>query len=84
MHALQLQNVKRDTVKKVDIQELNKNKNKKMIDGENTHKQISDKTEPNMCPPNNQTVKMNENHNNIAPDVQPIAFDNTNNMGTEI
>lgn len=82
MHALQLQNVKRDTVKKVDIQELNKNK--KMIDGENTHKQISDKTEANTCTPNNQTVEMNENHHNITPDVQPIAFDNTNNMGTEI
>ena len=77
LHALQIQNVKRDVVKKVSIQELNKNEVILPVDKEdlsNNNQISSNIVEENIVIPNQST--------NIDDLPQPASSDN--NIGSEL
>ena len=78
LHALQIQNIKRDVVKKVSIQKLNKNELIPTVDKEDlTNNEISnDIVEQNIVP--NQIT----NTTNIHDLPQPASSDN--NIGSEL
>jgi hypothetical protein len=64
LHALQLQNVKRDVVKKVSIDELNiEIKENKMPDGTKTKPNINENNNTNVSENNNTNVSENNNTN---------------------
>ena len=88
MHALQIQNVKRNTVKKVSIQELNNNIKEQLKEQDvnyiqetktNTHDNTSHSTE-NVANYVNNTV--NNTVNNFLP--EPVSLSNNNIIGSEL
>ena len=88
MHALQIQNVKRNTVKKVSIQELNNNIKEQLKEQDvndiqetntNTHDNTSPSTE-NVANYVNNTV--NNTVNNFLP--EPVSLSNNNIIGSEL
>ena len=73
MHALQIQNVKRNVVKKASIKELN---NEIVEPSENVYHQD----------PTDDTNQMEENNqDNLEPSfVEPVFANDTSNIGTQI
>jgi len=95
LHALQIQNVKRDVVKKVDIKELNRNavnngnNNNNNVNNNNVNNNENNvnnnNSDNNKSQLNNQLNSQFNNSTNINDLPQPSSLDDNNlNMGSEI
>jgi len=86
LHALQIQNVKRDVVKKVSINELNKNEIILPVDKEDIFNSNNDSNNNNSTNDSNNNNSNNNYDNNETTIIHhlPEPVSNNNNIGTEI
>lgn len=87
MHALQIQNVKRDVVKKLNINKLNENKTENININTNIHNETNNQKEQNIIIQSNDENIQSTNIDNLPnSEPQPLGLNNQINteLGTEI